>query len=104
MISRLKNLLLIPIFFLFSVNSYSLPFSEYEKVELYCHFFPENEPTVILGRMIGISNCQDEAFYYAEINNLVDTDWDYIGCTIKKPLIIGGVIISEGSDCHEKIR
>ena len=100
----MKKLLLTSFFCWFSISANALPFSEYEKVELYCHFHPENEPTIILGRMIGISNCQEAAYSYAERNNLEDTDWNYIGCTIKKPLVIGGVTIREGSDCNEKIR
>ena len=100
----MKKLLLMPFVFSFAINIFALPFSEYEKVELYCHFHPENKPTIILGKMIGISNCQEAAYSYAERNNLEDTDWNYIGCTIKKPLVIGGVTIREGSDCYEKIR
>lgn len=87
-----------------SHHAYSLPFSEYEKVELYCHFHPENKPRIILGKVIGISNCQEAAHSYAEINNLEDTDWNYIGCTIKKPVVVGGVTIRKGSHCYEKIR
>ena len=89
---------------LFSLNVNALPFSEYEKVELYCHFYPENKPSVNLGRMTGISNCQNAAYYYAKRNNIENTDWGYIGCTIRKPITIGGVTVRKGSDCYEKIK
>ena len=95
---------LILLLFLFSLNTNALPFSEYEKVELYCHFYPENKPSVNLGRMTGISNCQSSAYYYAKRNNIENTDWGYIGCTIRKPIVLGGVTIRDGSDCYERIR
>ena len=54
--------------------------------------------------MKGISRCQNATYSWARKNNITDTNWDYIGCVIKEPVVFGGVTIRKGSNCSEKIK
>ena len=88
----------------FYTNLHALPFNEYEQVDLYCHFYYENGSTTNLGEMKGISSCQNATYSWARENNITDTNWDYIGCVIKEPVVIGDITIRKGSNCSERIR
>ena len=85
-------------------NLFALPLSQYEKVNLNCHFYYENGNSLNLGKMKGISNCQSASYSWAKRNNIQNSDWDYVGCVIKDPVIVGGITIRKGSSCSEKIK
>ena len=95
---NLKSFILILITGLFLNNcsneSDLLSFDEYEDVELHCYFYYPDNKEKYLGRMKGISRCQNAVHNYAFQNNLSKSDnWSYIACTIRKD-----------SDCYEKIK
>ena len=100
--NKIYSLLFVTIFF--CTNLSALPFSQYEKVNLYCHFYYENGSSHNLGRMKGISNCQNASYSWAKNQDITNTNWDYIGCVIKEPFIVGGITIRKGSNCSEKIK
>tara|TARA_B100000768_G_scaffold135679_1_gene126557 strand:+ start:604 stop:768 length:165 start_codon:yes stop_codon:yes gene_type:complete len=54
--------------------------------------------------MKGISNCQNASYSWAKNQDITNTNWDYIGCVIKEPVIVGGITIRKGSNCSEKIK
>ena len=100
--NKIYSLLVIGVFF--CLNLVALPFSQYEKVDLYCHFYYENGSSSNLGKMKGISNCQNASYSWARKNNISNTSWDYVGCVIKEPFVIAGRTIRKGSNCSEKIK
>ena len=72
----------------------SLPFSEYDNIDVNVYFYFPDDREVYLGETRGASSCGDIAYSYAESKNLSRSDkWSYICCTIEK-----------GSDCYRKIR
>ncbi len=99
-----KKIIFLFLIAFFYTNLHALPFSQYEKVNLYCHFYYENGSSTNLGKMKGISRCQNATHSWARKNNITDTDWDYIGCVIKEPVVLGGITMRKGSNCSEKIK
>ena len=72
----------------------SLPFSEYEKIDVNVYFYFPNDREVYLGKVRGADACGSVAYSYARGKNLNRSDrWSYVCCTIRK-----------GSQCYEKIR
>lgn len=72
----------------------TLPFSQYEKIDVNVYFYFPDDREVYLGETRGTSSCGDMAHSYASSKNLSRSEnWSYICCTIEK-----------GSSCYRKIR
>lgn len=72
----------------------TLPFSQYEKVDVNVYFYFPSGDEVFLGETKGASSCGSMAHSYASEKQLSrNRDWSYICCTIQK-----------GSSCYHKIR
>ena len=72
----------------------TLPFSQYDKVDVNVYFYFPDDREIFLGETRGASSCGDMAHNYAATNKLSrSSKWSYICCTIEK-----------GSSCYRKIR
>jgi hypothetical protein len=72
----------------------TLPFSEYEKVQVNVYFYFPDDREMYLGETKGASSCGNIAYSYAQSKGMSRSDnWSYICCTIEK-----------GSSCYRKIR
>lgn len=70
------------------------PFSEdKEKIPMNVYFYYPQGEEVYLGRVTGISHCQNIATEFAINKRSEQSNWDYLCCTIKR-----------GSACYEKLR
>ena len=70
------------------------PFSsDNESVYMNVYFYYPNGQEVYLGKVRGISQCQNIASSFAYNEKQGQSNWDYLCCTIKR-----------GSSCYEKIR
>jgi len=67
--------------------------SDNAKVKVNAYFYYPNDKEVFLGKYTGVSACQSAASSYAYSNNISDTNWGYICCTIEN-----------GSSCYRKIK
>ena len=93
MILRLATVALLSLFLL-GCEEDTLPFSEYEKVNVNVYFYFPNDKEIFLGKTLGASSCGSMAYSYAKSKGFRRTDrWSYICCTIEK-----------GSSCYRKIR
>lgn len=80
--------------FLVACNDDTLPFSQYEKVDVNVYFYYPSGSEEYLGQEHGASACGAMARSHAQSKGLEsNSDWSYICCTIQ-----------HGSSCYHKIR
>ena len=90
----MRPILLAALIVLIGCDDGTLPFSEYEKVNVNVYFYYPNDKEVYLGGTKGASSCGSIAHSFARSKGLQSSDrWSYICYTIEK-----------GSSCYRKIR